>query len=64
MLDILKIILIFLFGVLISFGGWYLIFWFLTGESDLFIRFWWVKLLYLIFGFSSLSSILEFLIDV
>ncbi len=64
MLEVLKVILIFLLSVLISFGFWYLIFWFLTGESDLFGWFWGVKLLYLVFGFTSLSSILEFLMDI
>jgi hypothetical protein len=64
MLEVIKVISILLFGILISFGGWYLIFWFLTGESDLFVWFWWVKLLYLIFSFSSLSSLFEFLMDI
>ena len=64
MLDVLKVVLIFLFGVLISFGFWYLIFWFLTGEPDLFAWYWWVKALYLIFGFTALSSILEFLMEI
>ncbi len=64
MLDVLKVILIFLFGVSMSFGGWYLIFWFLTGEPNLFVWFWWVKLLYLIFSFSSLSSLFEFLMEI
>jgi hypothetical protein len=63
MLDTLKVILIFLFGVLISFGSWYLIFWFLTGESDMFTWYWGVKLIYLIFGYSSLRSVLEFLLE-
>jgi hypothetical protein len=64
MLEVIKVILILLFGILLSFGGWYLIFWFLTGESDLFVWFWWVKLLYLIFSFSSLSSLFEFLMEI
>jgi len=64
MLEVIKAISILLFGILSSFGGWYLIFWFLTGESDLFVWFWWVKLLYLIFSFSSLSSLFEFLMEI
>jgi hypothetical protein len=64
MLEVIKVISILLFGILLSFGGWYLIFWFLTGESDLFVWFWWVKLLYLIFSFSSLSSLFEFLMEI
>jgi hypothetical protein len=64
MLEVIKVISILLFGILFSFGGWYLIFWFLTGEPDLFGWFWWVKLLYLIFSFSSLSSLFEFLMEI
>jgi len=63
MLDILKVVLIFLVGLLISFGFWYLIFWFITGEANLFVWFWGVKLFYLVFGFSSLGKIIELLSD-
>jgi hypothetical protein len=64
MLNLLKVILIFITGILISFGFWYLIFWFITGESNLFVWYWLVKSLYLIFGFTSLSKVLEMLTDI
>lgn len=64
MLNLLKVILIFVTGILISFGFWYLIFWFITGEANLFFWYWLVKLLYLIFGFTSLSKVLEMLSDI
>jgi hypothetical protein len=64
MLDIIKVILIFILGIIISFGFWYLIFWFITGEANLFFWFWGVKLIYLVFGFSSLGKIIELLSDI
>ncbi len=64
MLVLLKVILIFILGVFISFGFWYLMFWFVTGESNLFVWFWGVKLIYLVFGFSSLGKIIEILPDI
>lgn len=64
MLVFLKVILIFVTGVLISFGFWYLIFWFISGEANLFVWFWGIKLIYLVFGFSSLGKIIELLSDI
>jgi len=42
------ILLVIIFSFIISFGFWYLIIWFITGNIDLFTWNWWVKLVYLI----------------
>lgn len=54
-----KIILTFIFSLLLGFGSWYLIFWFLTVEPNLLLWYWWVKILYLLLSYTSSAEILE-----
>ena len=58
-MELLKMFLIFLMCFTFGFGAWYLIIWFLTTEQNLFLWPWYVKLIYLILGFSSTSSTVE-----
>jgi hypothetical protein len=58
----LKVILSALTAILFGFGFWYLIFWFVTTESNLFLWHWGTKTVYLLFAFGSASGICEALI--
>lgn len=61
-MEALKILLSFFIGVVVGFGFWYLIFWFITNESNLFLWHWLTKTIYLVFSFSSLSGIISALL--
>jgi hypothetical protein len=52
-----KYILILIFSIIFGFGLWYLIFWFLTTEYNLFLWHWVTKIVYLLLSISSSSSI-------
>jgi hypothetical protein len=58
----LKVILSALTAILFGFGFWYLIFWFVTTEPNLFLWHWGTKTVYLLFAFASASGISEALI--
>jgi hypothetical protein len=59
MIAFIKTILTFVFGFIFGFGFWYLIFWFVIGEPNLFVWGIGAKILYLIFGFLSTGSALD-----
>jgi multisubunit Na+/H+ antiporter MnhE subunit len=61
-MDYIKVLLLFILGVIFGFGLWYLIFWFVTNESNLFEWHWGTKVVYLIFSFASTSGTIEALI--
>lgn len=63
MMEIIKTILTFLLGFIFGFGFWYLIFWFVSNEPNLFLWHWVTKILYLMFSFASTSGILKSLLN-
>jgi hypothetical protein len=48
-----------LFTFLFTFGLWYHIFWFLTGENNLLNWSWWVKSIYFVVGFSHWNGLIN-----
>jgi hypothetical protein len=62
MIEILKVISLFLLGILFGFGFWYLIFWFVSNQPNMFEWHWVTKIVYLFFSFSSTSGIINALI--
>jgi hypothetical protein len=56
---ILKIIAIILLSFIFSFAMWYLIFWFITAEDNLFAWNGWTKAAYLFLAFLSMSGIAD-----
>jgi hypothetical protein len=61
-MNLIKVILLFAFGILFGFGFWYLIFWFITNQSNLFEWHWATKIVYLVLSFASISGTIEALI--
>ncbi len=57
-----KVIFLFLLGFIFGFGFWYLIFWFVTTEPNLFVWHWVTKIVYLFFAFASTSGVINGLI--
>jgi hypothetical protein len=58
-METFKTILLFAFGLLFGFGFWYLIFWFITVEPNLFVWHWVTKIVYLFFSFASTSGVIN-----
>jgi multisubunit Na+/H+ antiporter MnhE subunit len=58
-MEIVKIILLFFLGFIFGFGFWYMIFWFVSNEPNLFMWHWVTKIVYLILSFSSTSGIIN-----
>ena len=58
-METIKIVFSFLLSVIGGFGFWYLIFWFVSSEPNLFMWGPWTKGFYLFFGFTSTGQILE-----
>jgi predicted ABC-type exoprotein transport system permease subunit len=56
--NILIVILCLVFG----FGFWYLIFWFVTTERNLFLWHWGTKTVYLLFAFASTQGSMDALL--
>jgi hypothetical protein len=61
-MEIIKVLFLFLIGFLFGFGFWYLIFWFVSNEPNMFEWHWATKIVYLIFSFASTSGTIEALI--
>jgi hypothetical protein len=61
-METIKVLFLFLFGFLFGFGFWYLIFWFVSNEPNMFAWHWVTKIVYLFFGFSSTSGTISALI--
>lgn len=51
--------MLFAFGFLMGFGFWYLIFWFISNEPNLFAWHWVTKVCYLLFSFSATTGIIN-----
>jgi len=60
---IIKGILLIVLAIALSFGVWYLLGWFVSGESDIMLWPWWGKVIYLILGFSGLGQVISELED-
>ena len=58
-METVKLIISRLLSLILGFGVWYLIFWFVSAESNLFIWGPWTKVFYLFLGFSSTTSIIK-----
>lgn len=58
-METIKVVLLFILSIIIGFGFWYLIFWFISAESNLFVWGPWTKTFYLFFGFTSTGKTLE-----
>lgn len=56
---ILKIIGVMILSFIFSFTMWYLIFWFITAEKNLFMWSIWTKVAYLLLSFLSMSGIVD-----
>lgn len=62
-MDMLKLAGLMLVSLVFGFGFWYLIFWFLTNEPNLFMWHWLTKTLYLLFSFSSIGGIAKAILE-
>lgn len=58
-METIKLILLLLMSLIIGFGVWYLIFWFVSAESNLFIWGPWTKIFYLFLAVNSTGQILK-----
>lgn len=61
-MEAFKVIFLALVGIVFGFGFWYLIFWFITTEPNLFLWHWVTKTVYLLFAFAATSGITDALI--
>jgi len=55
----MKSILLLIISVLFGFGIWYVIFWFVSNESNLFMWHWVTKIVYLILSFAASEGIFK-----
>lgn len=55
----MKSILLLIISVLFGFGIWYVIFWFVSNESNLFMWHWVTKIVYLILSFTASEGIFK-----
>ena len=55
-MESIKVIALFLIGFIFGFGFWYLIFWFVTTEPNLFVWHWATKMIYLFFAFATTTG--------
>ena len=58
-MEIIKFILVITFATIIGFGLWYLIFWFVSNESNLFLWHPVAKIFYLMLGLASSTNIMN-----
>lgn len=58
-MQIIRSIFILLFSILFGFGAWYLVFWFLTAQSNPLEWHGLVKLIYLFLGYTAMVGIAE-----
>jgi hypothetical protein len=61
-MELIKTIFLFLLGFLFGFGFWYLIFWFVSNEPNMFTWHWVTKIAYLLLSFSATTGIINGLI--
>ena len=55
----MKIFLILLASIMFAFGFWYLMFWFITKESNMLEWHWVTKIIYLFFSFASTEGVMK-----
>ncbi len=55
----IKLIFVMIFSIIFGFGFWYLIFWFITTISNLFIWHWVTKIIYILFSITSSQGIFQ-----
>jgi hypothetical protein len=58
-MEIVKNILVLVLSIAFGSGIWYVIFWFISNEPNLFVWHWVTKILYLLFAASSSQGIFE-----
>lgn len=58
-METIKLILLLIISLILGFGIWYLIFWFVSAESNLFIWGTWTKIFYLFLAVNSAGQILK-----
>jgi hypothetical protein len=58
-MEIIKFILVIILGTIIGFGLWYLIFWFVSNEPNLFLWHPVGKIFYLMLGLASSTNIIN-----
>ena len=55
----IKFVLIMILSIVFGFGFWYLIFWFITTDPNLFLWHWVTKTIYLIFSMAASQGIFQ-----
>jgi hypothetical protein len=60
---IIKTILLFALGAVVGFVFWYLIFWFVSNDSDPFKWHWITKIAYLLLSFAAASGIIQAILE-
>jgi hypothetical protein len=55
----IKLILIIVTSIIFGFGFWYLIFWFITTEHNLFLWHWATKMVYLLLSLAATQGSIE-----
>lgn len=55
----IKLIIVMILSVIFGFGFWYLIFWFITSTSNLFIWHWVTKIIYIILSLGASQGIFQ-----
>lgn len=58
-MNIIKTILVFLVSTVLGFGCWYLVFWFITNETNAFLWNWAAKVIYLLLGYAASLNIIQ-----
>lgn len=58
-METIKIIAIFILSVILGFGAWYVILWFLTSSNNPLEWHWAIKIIYLILGFTASNNIAD-----
>lgn len=58
-MKIFNILFVIALSMVIGFGCWYLIIWFITNQSNLFFWPWYVKIFFLIFGSGMSNSLID-----
>lgn len=62
-MEIIKIVFKFIISFVFGFGFWFLIFWFITSQPNLFEWHVATKIVYLLFSFASVNGIAKALIE-
>lgn len=60
MINKILLLVVFTLCVVVGFSIWYLTFWFITKEQNLFLWIWWIKIIYLLLSFNTTNNIIDF----